>query len=221
LKALRTQIAAACPGDATIGLAPGADALRTYVAQLGDKVIDESTPTDDIHALEETVASAKLAEATAAGLHEVARAVLSKAETNVATAVAELSAATRETEAALEELRIVREEGDGTTLDMALTEAQRERAAKLAALETAREGSIAFNLPAIARRLDNLDRAAHRCGQERLELTAKIAALESSVIREGTSGPAGRVADAFGVKFESGLQRCGAFAENRRVHKPM
>ena len=196
LKALRTQIAAACPGDPTIGLTPGADALRAYVAELGGEAAEASTPTDDLLALGEALAGAKLAEATATGLHEEARAVLSKAETILAMAVAELSSATRETEAASDELRIVREEGDRATLDAALAEAQRNRAAKLEALDKAREGSNAFNLPAIARRLENIDRAALRCGQEQLELTARIAALESSVLREGTTGPAGRVAES-------------------------
>lgn len=196
LKALRAQIAAACPGDPTIGLAPGAHALRAFVAELGDDGAEGSKPTDDLLALEEALAGAKLAEATAIGLHEEAHAVLSKSETILATSVAELSSAARETDAASEKLRIVRDEGDRATLDGALAEAQRDRAAKLETLDKAREGSNAFDLPAIARRLENIDRAAVRCGQEQLELTAKIAALESSVVREGTAGPAGRVAES-------------------------
>ncbi len=195
LKALRTQIAIACPGDPTISLAPGADALRAYVAELGDQSAEPTAPADDLPALEEALAGAKLAEATATGLHEEARAALSKAETLLATVVAEHSSASRENEAASEELRVVLDDGDRETLDAALAEAQRDRAAKLETLEKAREGSNAFNLPAIARRLDNIARAALRCGQEQLELTAKIAALESSVVREGTTGPAGRVAE--------------------------
>ena len=196
LKALRAQIAAACPGDPTIGLAPGADALRAFAAELGDEAAEAPTPTDDLVALEEALAGAKLAEATATGLHEEARAVLSEAESILATAVAELSAENRESEAASEELRIVREQGDRATLDAERAEAQRDRAAMLETRDKAREGSNAFNLPAIARRLENIDRAAIRCGQEQLELTARIAALESSVVREGTAGPAGRVAES-------------------------
>ncbi len=195
LKALRLQIAAACPGDQTIGLAPGADALRAYVAELGESAGDAKAPVDDLTALEKDVADAKLAEATATGQHEEARTALSKAETALATAVADLASATRESEAASEELRIVSEDGDRAKLDAALTEAQRDRAVKLETLERAREGSQAFNLEAIAKRLDNIDRAASRGGQEQLELTAKIAALEASVVREGKTGPAGRVAE--------------------------
>jgi DNA repair exonuclease SbcCD ATPase subunit len=208
LKALRTQISAACPGDATIGLAPGADALRAFVAELGVEVAEQPAPTDDLAMLEEALAGVKLAEATAAGLHEEARAALSKAETNLATSVAELSSATREAQSASEELRVVRGEGDRATLEAALTEAQQDRAAKLEALETAREGSNAFNLPTIARRLQNIDRSALRCGQEQLELTARIAALESSVVREGTSGPAGRVAETR-EEEQAAIASCG------------
>lgn len=196
LKALRLQISSACPGDPTIGLAPGADALRAYVATLGDALGDAQAPPDDVPAIEKDAANAKLAEATAAGRHEDARAVLSKAETGLATATAELASASRESEAAADELRVVNEDGDRSALDAALAEAQRDRAGKLEALERAREGARAFNLEAIAKRLDNIDRAAARGHQEQLELTARIAALEASVVREGTAGPAGRVAES-------------------------
>lgn len=195
LKALRVQMSAACPGDPTIGLGPGADALRAYVAELGEGVGGESAPVDDVAGLESGAADARLAEATAMGWHEEARSALSKAETAMATAAAELASATRESEAASEEVRVVREAGDRKTLDAALAEAQRERAKKLEAWEKAREGALAFNLEAIARRIENMDRASLRGGQEQLELTARIASLGASVVREGTSGPAGRVAE--------------------------
>lgn len=212
LKALRVQIAAACPGDPTLGLAPGADALRVFVAELGDALSDITAPSDDLAALDKGLVDAKLEEATAAGQHEDAREALSRAEKVLATAVAELSSAKREFDAATEELRTVREAGERAALDDALAETQRERAAKLEALEKAREGAKAFNLDFIARRLENIDRATIRGGQEQLELTARIAALESSVLREGTSGPAGRVAET----REEELAAISAFDRLRR-----
>jgi len=60
--------------------------------------------------------------------------------------------------------------GDRETLERALGEAQRERAAKFEALEKAREGATAFDVDTIRRRFENLDRAASRAGEERLEL---------------------------------------------------
>lgn len=207
LKALRAQIAAACPGDQTIGLGPGADALRAYVAELGDGVGGGSAPVDDVSGLERGSAEAKLAEATAMGRHEEARSALSKAETAMATAAAELASAIRDSEAASEDVRVAREIGDRATLDAALAEAQRERATKLEGWEKAREGSQAFNLEAIARRIENIDRSTVRAGQEQLDLTAKIASLESSVAREGTSGPAGRVAETR-EQEEAATARC-------------
>jgi DNA repair exonuclease SbcCD ATPase subunit len=195
LKALRTQIASACPGDPTIGLAAGADALRASVAELGD-IFDAVAPTDDIDTLEKAVVDSKLAEATASGKREDGRTVLSKAESALATAEADYSAAVRESEAAAEDLRNVLEVGDRKTLEAARGEAQRERATKFDAREKAREGVTAFDADAIRRRIENLDRAASRAGEERLELTARIASLESTIVREGTSGPAGRLAEA-------------------------
>ena len=195
LTALRTQIASACPGDPTIGLAAGADALRAFVAELGD-IFDAVAPTDDIDTLEKAVVDSKLAEATASGKREDGRTVLSKAESAIATAEADYSAAVRDSEAAAEDLRNVLEVGDRETLEAARGNTQRERAEKFEAREKAREGATAFDADAIQRRIENLDRAANRAGEERLELTARIASLESTIVREGTSGPAGRLAEA-------------------------
>lgn len=196
LKALQSQMAAACPGDVAIGLAPGADALRAFVAGLGDDLPEAVAPTDDLSVLEAAVTEARLAEVSAAAIHEEGRAALSKAETVLATAAANLTTATRERDAAAENLRIVLEGGDRAGLQAALAEAQRDRAAKLEAFEQAREGASAFDLPAIRRRIENIDRAASRAGEERLELTRRIASLEATVAREGTAGPAGRFAEA-------------------------
>lgn len=196
LKALRNQIASSCPGDPTIGLAAGADALRAFVAELGDEVAEAVAPSDDLDALERAVKSAKLAEATASGKREEGRSTLSKAEKAFASAEADHSAALREGQAADEHLRNVLTGGDREALESTRSEAQRARAVKFEALETAREGATAFDVDAIRRRIENLERAARRAGEEQLELTARIASLESTVIREGTVGPAGRVAEA-------------------------
>lgn len=196
LKALRSQISAACPGDPAIGLAPGADALRAFVADLDEDMADPVAPADDLDALEMAVTDARLAEASAAATHEEARGALSKAETLLATGTANLTAATRERDAAAEGMHTALEDGDRTSLEAALGDAQRDRAAKLEALEQAREGASAFDLAAIRRRIENIDRASSRAGEERLELTRRIASLEATVAREGTAGPAGRVAEA-------------------------
>jgi hypothetical protein len=196
LVALRAQIAAACPGDPTIGLAPGADALRAFVSGLGEGADELVAPDDDLDAHDAAVTSAKLAEAAAAATHDESRTALSKAENILATAVAGPTSASRELEAARSSLRAMLEDADRATLEAALAELQRDRVAKLELLERAREGANAFDLDAIKRRLDNIDRAATRAGEERLELTGRIASLEATVAREGGTGPAGRVAEA-------------------------
>ena len=196
LAALRKQIASACPGDASISLAPGADALKAFVASLGDDLADAVAPTDSIADLEEAVTEAKLFEASVSGKREDAREALSKAERAKATADAQHGSAVREMDSAAEELRTVLEAGDRERLAAELQQAQRDRTTKFEAAEKARAGTDAFDPDAIRRRMENIDRAARRAGEERLELTASIATLESAVAREGTSGPAGRMVEA-------------------------
>jgi AAA domain len=197
LKTLRMQIAAACPADPTIALAAGADALRAFVATLGEVNNDIVAPSDDVSALEQLLSATKLAEAAVTGVHEDSRNALTKSEQQLATAMAEFAAASREVEAAGDALTKVVEDGDRAELEVKLSAAQRDRTSKFEALAKAREGAKAFDLASIRRRLENLDRAATRAGDERLELTARIASLEATVVREGTSGPAGRVAEAW------------------------
>ena len=196
LKALRAQIAAACPGDPTIGLAPGADALRVFVAALDEDAAPVDVPNDDVEQLEHDVAEAKRAEAAVAGIREESRKALSKAEQVLATAVAELASTTREERAAADHLQAVLADGDHAALKETLEQAQRDRASKFEVLETARQGAGSFDLDRIRRGIENLDRAAARAAEERLELTARIASLSATIMREGTSGPAGSAAEA-------------------------
>lgn len=65
LRALRSQMAAACPGDPTIGLAPGADALRAFVEGLDVGEAEPLTPPQDTEALEAALAKARLLEVSA------------------------------------------------------------------------------------------------------------------------------------------------------------
>jgi chromosome segregation ATPase len=196
LKALRSQIVAACPGDPTVGLAPGADALRVFVSKLKKDETASSPPDDDMDKLEADVRDAKGLEATAAGRHEDSRSALSKAERDLATTAAELASASKEEQAASDYHLEVLTDGDRASLEQALKEAQRERTAKFGAFETAREGAQSYDVDAIRRRIKNLDRAASRAGEERLELTRTIASLEATIAREGTSGPAGIASEA-------------------------
>lgn len=196
LVTLRVQIATACPGDPTIGLAPGADALRAFAADAGESVDISEPPDDDLDAREDEVTEAKLAEVAAAATHDDGRTALATAESMFAAATADLSAAMREEEAAKSSLSTTLGDSARADLESASLELQRDRAAKLDLLDQAREGAKAFDLDAIKRRLENMDRAATRAGQERLDLTGRIASLEATVQREGKAGPAGQVAEA-------------------------
>lgn len=191
LKAVRAQIAAACPGDPTIGLAPGADALRAFVASLGGNVASVEAPTDNIEKLESDVANAKIEEAAADGRHEESRQTLAKAEGVLTTATAELASATRELQAASDYVRDVLEDGDRSSLDEAQDKALRDRAAKFEALEAAREIARSYDTTTIRKRLENMSRAVMRAGEERVELNRQIASLEATIAREGKLGPAG------------------------------
>ncbi|WP_294299465.1 AAA family ATPase [uncultured Sphingomonas sp.] len=196
LVTLRAQIAAACPGDPTIGLPPGADALRAFVATLEEPADDLVAPDDDLDSREAAVTTAKLAEAADGATHDDSRTALSDAERLLATATADVMAASREVDAAQASLEAVLADADRAGFEAALGELQRDRAAKFELLEQAREGAKAFDVTAIRRRLENLDRAAVRAGEERLELTGRIASLKATVMRESVTGPAGRVAEA-------------------------
>jgi hypothetical protein len=208
LKAVRAQIAAACPGDPAIGLARGADALRAFVASLGEDVAIVDAPADDVEKLESKVTRARVEEATADGRHEDSRKALSKAEGVLATAVAELASATREQQSASDYLRDVLGDGDRSSLEEARTEAQRDRAAKVEQLEVARDGARSYDVAAIRKRLENMSRAATRAGEERIELNRQIASLEAAIAREGTLGPAG-LAEAAREEESAAIAACG------------
>lgn len=208
LKAVRAQIAAACPGDPAVGLARGADALRAFVASLGEDVAIVDAPADDIEKLESKVSHAKLEEATADGRHEESRKALSKAEGLLATAIAELASVTREQQASFDYLQDVLGDGDRSSLEEARTEAQRDRAAKAEQLEVARDGAKSYDVAAIRKRLENMSRAATRAGEERIELNRQIASLEAAIAREGTLGPAG-LAEAAREEESAAIDACG------------
>jgi hypothetical protein len=191
LKAVRAQIAAACPGDPTIGLGRGAAALRAFVMSVDGHVVSIDVPIDDIEILESHVANAKVMEAAASGRHEESRRTLAKAETVLAAAIAELGSAARELQAASDYLRGIVEDADRSSLEKAQTEAQRDRAAKLEALEAARQNAKSYDGTTLRKRLENMARAAARAGEERVELNRQIASLEASIVREGTTGPVG------------------------------
>lgn len=196
LKALRTQISSACPGDPTIGLAAGADALRAFVVGLGDGPVDAAVPSDDFAKLEKASSDARLVQAAASGKHEEARTALAKVESALASAEAGHAAAVRDAKSATEDLETVLKVGDREALDAGHLAAQRNRAAQLDELEQARASATVLDADAIRRRIENLDRAARQAGDDRLQLTARIASLESTIAREGTCGPAGRLAEA-------------------------
>ncbi|GGJ36232.1 hypothetical protein CDQ92_10650 [Sphingopyxis bauzanensis] len=196
LMALRKQIAAACPGDPTVGLAAGSDALHAFVSTLDESVTESVAPTEDIDELERAAGQAKPHEAAALARHEVARQSLAKMEKTLATAAADLAAATKEASGAANDLEVVLADGDRPALESTRSEALRERAAKFEGLEAARESAKAFDIESIQRRIENLERATVRANEDRVDLTGKIATLEAMLASEGTSGPGGQVAEA-------------------------
>src|SRR3569623_198071 len=207
LTAVRAQIAAACPGDSAIGLARGADALRVFVASLGEDVAVVDAPADEVEKLESDVARAKVEEATADGRHEESRTALSKVEGVRATAIADLAAAAREQQSVSNYLRDVLGSGDRSSLEEAQAMAQRDRVAKVEQLEAARDGAGSYDVAAIRRRLDNISRAATRAGEERIEVNRQIASLEAAIAREGTLGPAG-LAEATREEESAAIAAC-------------
>lgn len=194
LGGLRRRIAAASPGDPAIGLAAGADALHAFVANLPtDDDAVEADQTEDVEALERQLEAARLTEAAAVGAHEECRRALSKAETSAATVAAELASAEKECEASAARLSDLLGDDSREALIDNVGVAQRERAVRFEALEQARAGAQAFNAEAVGRRIGNIERAARRAAEERLELVGRIASLDATILREGSAGPAGRL----------------------------
>ena len=196
LASLRKQMAALCPGDALIGLAAGADALRMYVATFGEDHGLIDAPLDDLPALQRAALDARTDEASAVGRHDDARTALSDAERSLATAVAELAGSFTAEAGAVERHSLLLGQEEVNYLTASLQEAQRERARRADALDLARQSAGSFDVAAIRRRIENLERASVQAGEERLNLARRIAALEATVEREGTLGPAGLAAEA-------------------------
>nr|WP_246526359.1 AAA family ATPase [Plastoroseomonas hellenica] len=196
LQAVRRQIAAACPGDPTIGLAPGAEALRAFTAALADDDAVPLMPDDDIGALEAGVSSARAEEAAAMGRQDESRGALSKAEAKLAAAAADHASSVKEEQTAVFNLRAVRSAGEKAKLEEVLAEAQSSRTKKFEALGAARDAAKNLQVEAIQRRLTNLKRAADKAAEERLELVRQIGSLEATVSREGAIGPAGVAKEA-------------------------
>lgn len=196
LETVDKQIETACPGDPSLGLAPGADALRAFAAPLSAEEAMLTAPGDDLDALGKSMDDARGEEAADVTRHDLARIDLGKAEQALAAAAAELSLADAEAKAAGKHIDDMLAAGDREKLAADLAELQRVRAAKLEALEAARAGATSYDVPAIRRRIDNFDRGATRAGEERIELNRRIASLETIVLRDGTMGPAGQVAAA-------------------------
>lgn len=207
LKAVRAQIAAACPGDPAIGLARGADALHAFVASVSEDVAIADAPADDVEQLESKVSRAKVEEATAGGRHEESRKALTRTEAALATVIAELASADREQQSASDYLHDVLGDGDRLSLEEARNQAQRDRAAKVDQLEVARDGARSYDVVAIRKRLENMGRAATRASEERIELNRQIASLEAVITREGTLGPAG-LAEAAREEESAAIAAC-------------
>ena len=196
LASLRKQMSSLCPGDPLIGLAAGADALISYVAAIAHDDVEVDAPDDDMLGLERAALDARTGEATAVGRHDDSRTALSKAERDLATASADHAGAVTAAAGAAERHRLILGTDDVVDLSVSLQEAKRERARRAEALDLARQAAGSFDVEAIRRRIDNLDRASARAGDERLDLARKIAALEATIEREGTLGPAGLAAEA-------------------------
>ncbi|MGY2733575.1 AAA family ATPase [Sphingomonas sp. UYP23] len=134
LASLRKQMSALCPGDPVIGLAAGADALRSYVATLGEDAGEDEAPNYDGPALDRAALDSRTREASAVGRHDDARTALSNAERDLATAVAEHSGAVSAEAGAAERFDLLLGEDDKAALLAAFQESQRERARRAEAL---------------------------------------------------------------------------------------
>ena len=192
---LKRQIEALCPGDPTLDLAPGAPALKLFLAQAAAETND-GEPDPDLSVLTKAFDAACEAEQAAAGQYENAQQSLHRAETRLVQLKAEAAAAEREAATATGQVEVLEAQHNRAGLDAQLQAAREEFARRLEALEQAKRAAQALDIDRIRRSIANQDQAQARAHEERLGLVARIASLEATIASEGPKGLAGLAAEA-------------------------
>ncbi|MBL8652356.1 MAG: AAA family ATPase [Sphingopyxis sp.] len=205
LVVLERQLAALCPGDITLDLAPGAAALKLFLEdQTADA--DDAEAEPDLAALSKALDLANEAEQHAIGQHESAQQTHHQAETRLVQLGADTATAERDVASAQAQLTALEGEHDRSALAAQRQAAGEDYARRVDALDQAERAAGALDIERIRRSIAHQDQAQTRAQEERLALVAKIASLEATVASEGPKGLAGIAAETREVEESAAAQ---------------
>lgn len=186
--ALRRQIDAICLADPTLDLKPGAEALKALLeSDSGEDVAPGAAL--DLAELETAFASAREREEVASAILEEAQQALRSAETVRARLDADCAAATRDLVTAVQVIEALPEGALTETIAARLAAENEELGRRAEILAQAEATASNLDGDRIRRSIDNIDIAGRQANEERVQLIARIAALEATISREGPKGP--------------------------------
>lgn len=188
LETLAIQITAAAPADRDLGLAPGPDALKAFVAAhpIADAEAETvARPVAEWEADQDRADTAFVrAEAQARQAEDDLRDA-EKAETPLAieeqTAASDLARAT-------EDLTALAAHADFADLAVILAKARETAATASVDLQNAEANARAFDEAALARRIETLAARRRAAEDSRVEITTRIIRLETQVESDGGKG---------------------------------
>jgi hypothetical protein len=188
---LKQQVETLCPGDPVLTLKPGSAALKALPGGLtgaSDDVADDAGI--DVAALDATLQTAREEERVALAHLESAQLAAHEQEKSLVQFQAERAGATREADTSNQSLLAMQAEAGRDVIEQARKEASEELARRAEALEQARQATTSFDADRIRKSIANIEREQVRGREERLELAARIASLETSIASDGLKGPA-------------------------------
>lgn len=197
--ALARQIDAICLADPSLDLKPGAEALK---ALLESDPGDEAAPGTslDLAELETTFASAREREEVASAILEESQQALRSTETLRARLDADHAAAIRDLATAVQVIEGLPEGAVAETIAARLAADNEELGRRAEVLAQANAAASNLDADRIRRSIENIDTAGRQANEERVQLVARIAALEATIAREGPKGPASMLAEAVEVE---------------------
>lgn len=198
--AITRQIEALCSGDASVGLQSGSIALKSWLAEV-DRQQEEiepvlEAPEADVTTLEDLFSCLRDEELKAVAVLEVAQGRLHNDEKSIVKLRAELTAAENIAISAVERLQSLLQENDRGALVIKLNTDSEELARRAESYENAKISAAAFDTEKLRRSIANISQSEKRAQEERLQLVAQIASLESTIASEGPKGLAGIVEEA-------------------------
>ncbi|GAJ30056.1 AAA family ATPase [Acidomonas methanolica] len=197
IAALKRQIEALCPGDASIGLQPGAVALKELLANNPPEATSAADENEaDLPSLEASLLAVREEESAAIAVLDTAQTMLHDAEKLLVQLQTERTGAERDAMLANQHLDALQSEKGREAIDTTLAATREELARRLETLEQVKQAAGSLDVDRIRKGIANMEREQVRGQEERLELVARIASLEAVIANDGPKGLAGLAAEA-------------------------